>query len=244
MPRITEEPLQAVPVTQPNQQSDTDDVTSAMRQAMSYNARYDQALRIPSSGVTANPTWTSWNSQTASSYSITNEGTVLVTWEAWNTINTLTTGTPSTLEIGYSNANIWVRWAGQVGQVTPQVAAAAVASREQYRQELIEAEAERAAAQERAQRLLRESLSPKQLEEYSMHGHFFIDVLSKSGQRRRYKINKGRARNVQEVDQSGRVIKHFCAHPSMMCPDEDTMLAQKLMLEAEEEAFLRIANVS
>lgn len=33
-----------------------------------------------------------------------------------------------------------------------------------------------------------------------------------------------------------------CAHPGELVPDADTMLAQKLMLEADEPAFLRVAN--
>jgi hypothetical protein len=35
----------------------------------------------------------------------------------------------------------------------------------------------------------------------------------------------------------------FCAHPETDLPDADTMLAQKLMLEADEAGFLAIANL-
>lgn len=41
-----------------------------------------------------------------------------------------------------------------------------------------------------------------------------------------------------------KVQKTYCAHPNDQCPDADTMLAQKLMLENDETSFLRIANPS
>jgi hypothetical protein len=105
-------------------------------------------------------------------------------------------------------------------------------------------EGERAQARERAEELLRECLAPDQAEELSRAGHFHVDTISPNGERRRYRIERGRARNVKQVDAGGRVVKTLCAHPIAQLPDADTMLAQKLMLEASEEEFLRIANHS
>lgn len=70
---------------------------------------------------------------------------------------------------------------------------------------------------------------------------FFVVRGSKG---RNYRINHGRARNVVEVDAEGKAVAHLCAHPGIACPDEDTMLAQKLMLETDEDSFLAVANRS
>jgi hypothetical protein len=40
------------------------------------------------------------------------------------------------------------------------------------------------------------------------------------------------------------MIKRLCSHLIELVPDADTMLAQKLHLECNEDAFLRIANHS
>jgi hypothetical protein len=69
---------------------------------------------------------------------------------------------------------------------------------------------------------------------------YFI-IHSRDGQRR-YKVSHGRSGNVKLIDPKGKELASFCIHPGIACPDEDTMLAQKLMLETDEKAFLRIAN--
>jgi len=121
---------------------------------------------------------------------------------------------------------------------------AAVRRRAGENEAWIRAEGERAAARERAEKLLRENLSPRQREELAAKGHFHLEVLSRDGSRRLYQIRRGRSANVKQVDDSGRVLKTLCCHPVEMVPDEDTMLAQKLFLESREEDFLRIANHS
>jgi hypothetical protein len=184
------------------------------------------------------------------------------TWNAWNvhyTMTTTTTGTASALSdwtaaittsatTSYTTTNlIWSSWNTQLvvsGEASERMLAQYEAQRsvnaERYRVEA----GERDLAKARAERLLVEALSPKQAEELQAKGHFHLDVHSKDGARRTYRINRGRARNVQQVDTGGRVIKHLCAHPTMLVPDADTMLAQKLWLETAEEEFLRVANHS
>lgn len=58
----------------------------------------------------------------------------------------------------------------------------------------------------------------------------------------RYRIRKGRTANVDVIGRDGRVTGRLCAHPGIWTPDYDTMLAQKLSLESDDAAFLRIAN--
>ena len=67
-------------------------------------------------------------------------------------------------------------------------------------------------------------------------------VSVKSGNK--YKINKGRTRNIQRVDEQGKVLEHLCVHPAMYVPDFDTMLTQKLWLETAEEKIRKVANIS
>jgi hypothetical protein len=82
-------------------------------------------------------------------------------------------------------------------------------------------------------------LAPAQRESYEQHQHF--DVISRDGQRR-YRVTRGQ--RVKLINPEGRVIKQYCIHPRMDVPAEDTALAQKLMLESEEDRFLRVANAS
>jgi hypothetical protein len=98
--------------------------------------------------------------------------------------------------------------------------------------------AEREAAGRRAEVLLRDALSPKQLKELNRRGYFHVVVGD-----RRFRITRGRSHNIKEVDARGRILRTLCAHPVEQVPDADTMLAQKLWLESLPEEFIKIANV-
>jgi hypothetical protein len=179
-------------------------------------------------------------------------------WVEWNEIYTTSTATNQTVQIRQSTitsstaTSIWTIWnqsyvvvpsictgASSVGRPTRTPESdAAYATR--VNQERVEAEKAKA----RAEVLLQEALSAKQRAELAQMGFFSLDV-NQGGQRRQYRIRRGRSRNVQQVDPvSGVVLKHLCAHPRELVPDADTMLAQKLMLETAEDDFLRIANHS
>lgn len=94
----------------------------------------------------------------------------------------------------------------------------------------------------RAKRLLKENLDAEQKKMLMENDCFY--VRGKSGQM--YRIRQGRVANVDKVsvDNQGdeKVTHRLCAHPSSYCPNYDTMLAQKLMLETDEQRFLQIAN--
>lgn len=98
--------------------------------------------------------------------------------------------------------------------------------------------AEREAATRRAETLLRDSLSQKQLKELKRRNYFHVIVGD-----RRFRITRGRSHNIKEVDVRGRILRTLCAHPIEQVPDADTMLAQKLWLESLPEEFIKIANV-
>lgn len=89
-------------------------------------------------------------------------------------------------------------------------------------------------ANSRAQALLFECLSPSQKVEFLATQSF--TVVSKS--KRSYRIGWGKNYNVTLLD--NRV--NYCAGPLEDVPIADMMLAQKLMLENDEDRFLKIAN--
>jgi hypothetical protein len=116
----------------------------------------------------------------------------------------------------------------------------------QERQELRRARAEqtrilRDAADKRAERLLLQFLNPDQEVQYRKDRYF--EVLSKDGTRR-YRIRRGWAGNVTVIDLKGREVEKLCIHPDISVPQEDNLLAQKLLLEADEEEFRRTANIT
>ena len=93
-------------------------------------------------------------------------------------------------------------------------------------------------AEEKAMQLLLDNLEENQVEIFKKTGCFV--VTGQSG--KKYKINKGRVRNVEELRVDGTTERRMCFHPELYVPDYDTMLAQKLMLELNESEARRIAN--
>lgn len=176
------------------------------------------------------------------------------TWTLWNGIYTSNSGTAtitSTIPSGTSTTNvtdlIWTGWnttyttytgGGVIRSSTPPPTPMFRPGRVEY------VEGERARAKGRAEVLLREALNPKQREQLKVHGFFDLEAVRPSGDRRIYRIRRGRSRNVQQITPDGQVLKTLCAHPVVDCPDADTMLAQKLWLETKEDEFLRLANHS
>jgi hypothetical protein len=98
---------------------------------------------------------------------------------------------------------------------------------------------ERAAARKRAEELLITHLTDAQRSDLKRDGFFFVE--SQLG--KRYRIRKGREGNVDRYcDKGEKIVGKLCIHPQAYVPDFDTMLAQKLMLEHNEQEFLRVAN--
>jgi len=106
-------------------------------------------------------------------------------------------------------------------------------------------------SKERARRLLASMLSPEQREEFEAENRFHLRVIDgKSGEERVYRIDQGFQGNVKLLGPDGRPVKSYCIHAATTddeghrLPNEDHMLAQKLLLQTDEESFLRIANMS
>lgn len=204
----------------------------------------------------ANSTWKIWSqSATVTSASTT-------TWVQWVDAVVSSSSPNST--------NPWVQWVDAVSSSTTNsanpvwdawcrptetmlqggvaAAARAVSAEERARWAAREAELNRVADVERAARkladakaevLLRQLLTPEQQEDLDKKRCFYLHSGGK-----KYRIDRGRTGNVKLVDEQDQVVESYCIHPSVACPDADTMLAQKLLLETDIETFERVANIT
>jgi hypothetical protein len=105
-----------------------------------------------------------------------------------------------------------------------------------YAEKAAKEELERQKAKKRARRLLTSNLTKEQVASLEKFGFFEVMVEGKT-----YRIRQGTHGNVRLLGSDGKESKSFCIQPNGV-PDEDAMLAQKLMLETDEASFLKIAN--
>lgn len=202
----------------------------------------------------------------------TSSTTAVTIWQRWNnewvtSTNTTNATTTTSLYLPTSD-EVWQYWAREWERGHPYpapaeelerrqarltqagcqglVIAASSEQREQWRR--LEEEQRRKAEEEqkkvaeakaKAESLLKSCLNPQQLEELERFNFFHLYVGNK-----KYRIVRGRAGNVKLINEQGSIVKTLCCHPKDRVPDADTMLAQKLMLETNEQEFLRIANHS
>lgn len=100
--------------------------------------------------------------------------------------------------------------------------------------------ADREEAVQRAETLLHQNLTRHQRRTLRGRGRFFV----RSEHGRRYEIERGHHANVYEVDPRGRRVNRLCVYATGGVPEADCMLAQKLMLQADEERLRRVANIT
>ncbi len=94
-------------------------------------------------------------------------------------------------------------------------------------------------AKAKGEALLQANLSPEQRVSLQNHGHFDV----KGGQSgKTYRIKRGRQMNCIELDAKGKEVQGWCFLPSGGLVEGDTMLGQKLALEANEATALKTAN--
>jgi hypothetical protein len=91
---------------------------------------------------------------------------------------------------------------------------------------------------ERAKKVLFSTLNREQREEFAAHEYFELQVNG-----RLYRIRPG-ARVARLDPETKKDLAYFCIHPALehSLPSEDVALSQKLLLEANEAEFLRVAN--
>jgi hypothetical protein len=189
--------------------------------------------------TSATSDWTSWNSAYADSTTSSGD----ITWCAWNSI-TVSATTNATIEV-------WQGWVDAQGQQHWQRSTPAPETEEQRqarearaaeRQAELQRQAEeRQAAEARAEELLVAHLKPAQKKSYR-EGRYFEVLTGDRRRTRRYRVKHGWAGNVEELDEQGRPVARYCIHPRDTVPIPDNLLAQKFLLETNEQEFLRIAN--
>ena len=96
----------------------------------------------------------------------------------------------------------------------------------------------RPAAKRRAGELLRAVLTPDQYGHLMQRGH--IDIASPSDPERIYRVPKGSGR--VQVREKGKLTMWLCLQPLERVPEADLLVMHKLMIEADEETYLRKAN--
>ena len=185
--------------------------------------------------------WNEWANSTMSTTSATTD--VFTYWTTqWNSTGTTTDTTTNT---------IYRYWADEHNQVA-MFHAHEMRQRERQQiriererniwqqNEQSERQTRQVEARRKAKILLLENLDNEQVKDFQKGGFFFV----KSPSGRLYRIREGRAINIDLMVGNSRsdVEKRLCGHPEIFCPNEDTMLAQKIYLEKLENDFLRIAR--
>ncbi|HLH63213.1 MAG TPA: hypothetical protein VKV20_16145 [Ktedonobacteraceae bacterium] len=97
---------------------------------------------------------------------------------------------------------------------------------------------QRPAAKQRAGELLRSVLTPEQYKQ--LIGHGYIDIPSPSNPERIYRVPHSAGR--VQVRERGKLTMYLCLQPYEPVPDADVVVIHKLMIEADEEAYLQKAN--
>ena len=98
--------------------------------------------------------------------------------------------------------------------------------------------AERLAAQARAEELLTSVIGPDAFTDLVRRG--YLEVPSPSIPNRVYRIPN--ARGQVEVFEDDQLVMKLCVVPTKALPDGDLILMHKLMIEGNEDYYLKVAN--
>lgn len=90
----------------------------------------------------------------------------------------------------------------------------------------------------RAEEILLDNLTDEQADEYRRLERFAVVVGDRT-----YRIRKGMHGNI-DVIEDDQVIERLCVYAQGNVPPQDNMLAQKLILETDEEYLRRTANIT
>lgn len=94
-------------------------------------------------------------------------------------------------------------------------------------------------AEQRGIALLRSWLTPEQAKRWDTCGEFDV-IGGETGTR--YRITRGTAMNVHQLDTAGRAVTSWCFAPEGKLATGDVLLAQKIALETMEHQALALAN--
>jgi hypothetical protein len=212
--------------------------------------------------------WSPWNSTLCTTAATNTYGagnttatTATAVWHVWNQYYTPTSS--------YGTGDPWIAWNTGTGNrplrvrdcvpppvMTPEQLEAQQRQRREHEARIAADRRAREEAEVRAEQLLLRELDEGQRAEYLRDKAFTVRLPDG----KRYRIKKGWAGNVERVedvrlpqqqspslvanDQHYVAVEKLCIHPNDWVPDQDNMLAQKLLLEADEAKFRRIANIT
>jgi hypothetical protein len=107
------------------------------------------------------------------------------------------------------------------------------------REEQKKLDAEKEAAINKAEELLKAHIGQQKYNELYRVGHIELDSEKYHGRKYRVKSN---ANSRIEVVEDGKVVDELCIISTVECPRGDLLLSKVVMLESAEEAALKIAN--
>jgi hypothetical protein len=164
-----------------------------------------------------------------------------VIWTNWN--QPYVTGS-NCIATGNIAIGIWQAWVNAQGQAiyTPRLDPIGQEERERLLQaetaRFLEYEQRRTRAEVRARSLLVDHLLPEQRD--SLEKRRCFELVTRDG-KRRYRVHADG--QVRLLDGQGQEVESYCIHePGLYLPRSDSVLAKTLLLEANEERFLKIAN--
>jgi hypothetical protein len=189
-----------------------------------------------STSASTTTTWAYWVYDVYSTASTSS--TVSQVWNNW----TSDIGTSSYTTTDYTYT-IWVQ--GVYDNLEQKTISAEERKRneeaaERARKEREKLEIERKERERKAYLFLMLCLNNSQKQQLEKNNYFELEVAGG----RRYRINKGQCRNIQELDKDGKKVRTLCFHPKDNLHDYDAMAIQKLALEADEAEALKVANFS
>lgn len=153
--------------------------------------------------------------------------TVWMSWNSWYT----TANTATTVNY-YPQGETWQAWNQQVYYSQGNIPEPSKKQQEEMAAALKRAEDARVKAKE----LLLEHLSPVQRESFEKTGLFIVETAKKN----RYRLGHVPVK----LREDGKVVTSYCIHMGGNVPKDDELLGFKLMLEANEEEFLKTANAT
>lgn len=187
--------------------------------------------------------------ETCATTAATTINTIWLTWTATcdtTAITDLTVG--GTISTAASADLVWGTWTTTgvvtIGNTVPYQDTRTAEQRAEedarHQRMLDESLAKQKAASERARALLLSMLEVHQREQLQRDQYF--EVIARHS-KRRYRIRQGTHGNVRLLNEQGKEVTRYCGQPNGV-PTEDAMLAQKLQIEHDEDAFLKAANAT
>jgi hypothetical protein len=197
--------------------------------------RLTRASIVPANSSTSCAVWFDWNfayvTASATSSVTTSSASNVIVWASWND--------------GYSGASTETRIVTGAGDTWGSWNLVAQETEDARRQREAQTAAARALREKTdaiARDLLLKHLRPEQRKQFEAQRSF--EVIGQSG-KRRYLIESNGL--VKRIDDKG-PVESYCIHPDFrehpQLPVPDLILAKKLMLECDEDRFLKTANAT